>query len=58
VGSPWRRLVPGNPDLGADQVDQRVYVSAIAEALHSRLRRDVFAHGVLRWADPRAKLLD
>lgn len=59
VGSSWRRLVLGNPDLAADQVDQRAYISAITEAFHSRLRRgDVFAHGGLRWSDPRAKLLD
>lgn len=59
VGSSWRRLVLGHLDLAADQVDQRAYVSAIAEAFHSRLRRgDVFACGGLRWSDPRAKLLD
>jgi hypothetical protein len=59
VGSSWRRLVLGNPDLAADQVDRRAYISAVTEAFHSRLRRgDVFVHNVLRWADPRAKLLD
>lgn len=59
VGSSWRRLVLGNPDLAADQADQRAYISAVTEAFHSRLRRgDVFAHGGLRWSDPRAKLLD
>lgn len=59
VGSSWRRLVLGNPDLAADQVDQRAYISAVAEAFHTRLRRgDVFAHGGLRWSDPREKLLD
>lgn len=59
VGPSWRRLVLGSPDLAADQVDQRAYISAVTEAFHSRLRRgDVFAHGGLRWADPREKLLD
>lgn len=59
VGSSWRRLVLGNPELAADQVDQRAYISAVSETFHSRLRRgDVFADGGLRWADPRAKLLD
>ncbi|WP_425566309.1 Tn3 family transposase [Spinactinospora alkalitolerans] len=49
----------GNPDPAADQVDQRAYISAVTETFHSRLRRgDVFACGGLRWADPRAKLLD
>lgn len=59
VGPSWRRLVLGNPDLAADQIDQRAYISAVTETFHSRLRRgDVFACGGLRWADPRAKLLD
>lgn len=55
----WRRAVFTNPDLPADAVDRDAYVLCVLEQLHRALRRrDVFAAPSLRWADPRAQLLD
>jgi len=58
-GSSWRRLVYTGPDLEPGTIDRRPYTFCVLEALHRALRRrDVFAPGSARWADPRAKLLD
>ena len=55
----WRRAVFTNPDLPAGAVDRDAYVLCVLEQLHRALRRrDVFAAPSLRWADPRARLLD
>lgn len=55
----WRRAVFTNPDLPADAVDRDAYVLCVLEQLHRALRRrDVFATPSLRWADPRAQLLE
>ena len=55
----WRRAVFTNPDLPAGAVDRDAYVLCVLEQLHRALRRrDVFAAPSVRWADPRAQLLD
>ena len=54
----WRRAVLHNParDGGADR---DAYVMCLLTQLHAALRRrDIFADPSLRWADPRARLLD
>lgn len=54
----WRRAVLNNPAL-AGAADRDAYVMCLLTQLHAALRRrDLFAHPLLRWADPRAKLLD
>jgi TnpA family transposase len=59
VTGSWRRLVYGNPDLPAPQIDRSAYTFCVLEALWRALRRrDVYAHGAGRWGDPRARLLD
>ena len=55
----WGRAVYGNPDLPPGAVDRDAYVLCVLEQLRAALRRrDVFAASSLRWADPRAMLLD
>jgi TnpA family transposase len=55
----WQRAVYRNPGLPADAADRDAYVLCILEQLHRALRRrDIFADPSVRWADPRAQLLD
>ena len=55
----WQRAVYRNPDLPTDAADRDAYVLCILEQLHRALRRrDIFASPSVRWADPRAQLLD
>jgi TnpA family transposase len=55
----WKRAVFANADLPQGAVDRDAYVVCVLEALHRALAvRDVFATPSLRWADPRAHLLD
>ncbi|MBE1559786.1 TnpA family transposase [Nonomuraea africana] len=55
----WKRPVFANPDLSAGAVDRDAYVVCVLEGLFRALQvRDVFAAPSLRWADPRAHLLD
>ncbi|GAA2820899.1 hypothetical protein GCM10020220_006600 [Nonomuraea rubra] len=59
VSAAWKRPVFANPDLPAGTVDRDAYVVCVMEALFRALQvRDVFAAPSLRWADPRAHLLD
>jgi len=54
----WRRAVLNNPALDS-AADRDAYVMCLLTQLHAALRRrDLFADPSLRWADPRAKLLD
>jgi TnpA family transposase len=54
----WRRAVLDNPALNG-AADRDAYVMCLLTQLHAALRRrDVFAEPSLRWADPRARLLD
>ncbi|MFG3711663.1 Tn3 family transposase [Micromonospora sp. NPDC047730] len=54
----WRRAVLNNPTLDG-AADRDAYVMCLLTGLHAALRRrDLFADPSLRWADPRAKLLD
>jgi TnpA family transposase len=54
----WRRAVLNNPALDG-AADRDAYVMCLLTQLHAALRRrDLFADPSLRWADPRAKLLD
>jgi hypothetical protein len=55
----WKRAVFSNPDVAQGAVDRDAYVVCVLEALLRALSvRDVFASPSLRWADPRAHLLD
>jgi hypothetical protein len=55
----WKRAVFANAALQQGAVDRDAYVVCVLEALHRALAvRDVFATPPLRWADPRAHLLD
>ncbi|HZE32263.1 MAG TPA: Tn3 family transposase [Actinoallomurus sp.] len=55
----WRPLVFANPDLPAGQIDKAAFTLCALMHLHAALRRrDVFAVGVDRWSDPRARLLE
>lgn len=55
----WKRAAFANPDLPQGAVDRDAYVVCVLETLHRALVvRDVFATPSLRWADPRAHLLD
>jgi hypothetical protein len=59
VTAAWKRAVFANPNLPQGAVDRDAYVVCVLEALHRALGvRDVFATPSLRWADPRAHLLD
>ncbi|MFF4621742.1 hypothetical protein [Nonomuraea jabiensis] len=59
VNAAWKRTVLANPDLTAGAVNRDAYVVCVLEALFRALQvRDVFAVPSLRWADPRAHLLD
>jgi Tn3 transposase DDE domain len=59
VPAAWQRAVYRNPGLPADAADRDAYVLCILEQLHRALRRrDIFASPSVRWADPRAQLLD
>jgi hypothetical protein len=54
----WRRAVLDNRRLTA-RPDRDAYVMCLLTHLHAALRRrDVFADPSLRWADPRARLLN
>ncbi|WP_327028321.1 Tn3 family transposase [Micromonospora sp. NBC_01740] len=54
----WRRAVLHNPALDG-AADRDGYVMCLLTLLHAALRRrDIFADPSLRWADPRARLLD
>lgn len=54
----WRRAVLNNPALDG-AADRDAYVMCLLTQLHAALRRrDLFADPSVRWADPRAKLLD
>lgn len=53
------RQVYGYRDLPPDAADRDAYVLCILEQLQRALRRrDIFADPSVRWADPRAQLLD
>ena len=55
----WQRAVYRNRDLPVDAADRDAYVLCILEQLHRALRRrDIFAAPSVRWAAPRAQLLD
>ncbi|MBB5781869.1 TnpA family transposase [Nonomuraea jabiensis] len=55
----WQRAVFRNRDLPENAVDRDAYVLCVLEQLRGALRRrDVFAAPSVRWADPRAQLLD
>jgi len=55
----WKRSVFANAALPQGAVDRDAYVVCVLKALHRALAvRDVFATPSLRWADPRAHLLD
>jgi TnpA family transposase len=59
VAAAWQRVVYRNPALPPDAADRDAYVLCILEQLHRALRRrDIFASPSVRWADPRAQLLD
>ena len=59
VTGSWRRFVFTGPETPAETVDHRAYALCVLDALHRALRRrDVFAIGSTRWADPRASLLE
>jgi TnpA family transposase len=59
VPAAWQRAVYRNPGLPPDAADRDAYVLCILEQLHRALRRrDIFARPSVRWADPRAQLLD
>ncbi len=59
VSSAWRRAILHNRALPTGVVDRDAYVLCVLVALHRALRRrDVYASPSLRWADPRAQLLD
>ncbi|MFI9846761.1 Tn3 family transposase [Nonomuraea sp. NPDC051941] len=59
VSPAWKRPVFANPDLPEGAVDRDAYVVCVLEGLFRALQvRDVFAAPSLRWADPRAHLLD
>lgn len=59
VSAAWKRPVFSGPNLAAGAVDRDAYVVCVLEALYRALQvRDVFASPSLRWADPRAHLLD
>jgi TnpA family transposase len=59
VPAEWQRAVYRNPGLPAGAADRDAYVLCILEQLHRALRRrDIFASPSVRWADPRAQLLD
>jgi hypothetical protein len=47
------------PRPARGRADRDAYVLCILEQLHRALRRrDIFARPSVRWADPRAQLLD
>jgi TnpA family transposase len=55
----WQRAVYRNRELPGDAADRDAYVLCILEQLYRALRRrDIFAAPSVRWADPRAQLLD
>jgi hypothetical protein len=57
VTGSWRRLVFA-PGLEPGTVDRKAYTFCVLERLHRLLRRrDIYADGSTRWADPRARLL-
>jgi hypothetical protein len=57
VTGSWRRLVFA-PGLEPGTVDWKAYTFCVLERLHRLLRRrDIYADGSVRWADPRARLL-
>jgi TnpA family transposase len=59
VPAAWQRAVYRNHELPGDAADRDAYVLCILEQLHRALRRrDIFAVPSMRWADPRAQLLD
>jgi TnpA family transposase len=59
VPAAWQRAVYRNRDLPGGAADRDAYVLCILEQLHGALRRrDIFAVPSVRWADPRAQLLD
>ncbi|GAB2484269.1 hypothetical protein GCM10027063_27810 [Promicromonospora xylanilytica] len=59
VNPAWQRAVFANPDLPDGAADRDAYVLCVLEHFHRALRRrDVFATCSVRWADPRAQLLD
>jgi TnpA family transposase len=59
VPKPWFRAVYANTALPDGAVDRDAYVLCLLEQLHAAIRvRDVFAAPSVRYADPRAKLLD
>lgn len=68
VTGSWKRFVYGGHDEAektaradgaVEGIDHRAYAVCVLEHLHRALRRrDVFAVGSDRWADPRARLLD
>jgi TnpA family transposase len=52
-------LVPDGWDPDPEVVDLRAWALCVLDALHRALRRrDVYATRSVRWADPRARLLD
>lgn len=58
VSPAWRRAILHNRALPT-VVDRAGYVLCVLVALHRALRRrDVYASPSMRWADPRAQLLD
>jgi len=59
VTGSWRRLVFADPKLQAPAVDRPAYVFCVLELLHDALRRrDVYAVGSDKWADPRVQLIE
>lgn len=55
----WQRAVYHSRELPEGAADRDAYVLCILEQLHRALRRrDIFASPSVRWADPRAQLLD
>ncbi|MEV4222282.1 hypothetical protein [Nonomuraea sp. NPDC049725] len=59
VTGSWRRLVFANPKWEAPAIDRPAYVFCVLESLHEALRRrDVYAVGSDKWADPRVHLIE
>ncbi|WP_164903626.1 Tn3 family transposase [Nonomuraea polychroma] len=59
ISGSWRRLVLANPKLVPPAIDRPAYVFCVLELLHDALRRrDVYAVGSDKWADPRVQLIE
>ncbi|MEV4248283.1 DUF4158 domain-containing protein [Streptosporangium canum] len=59
ISGSWRRLVLANPKLEPSAIDRPAYVFCVLELLHDALRRrDVYAVGSGKWADPRVQLIE